>query len=169
MQRNTGRRIVPGLVVLLAAMAAEAAGPAPPARPPRQKLTLWDKEVYEGRRGLVDEDCYPRKPARLVEGPAALREGDRTKIVFALDGADDVLVRVVPRPGIRHNRWLNPESEPNIYTYHEADTREQARGKQEPKSQPLTSRVKNSPVTTPVEPKVHKRSCKSKNNEDGKR
>ena len=67
MQRSAGKRIVPGLVILLAAMAAEAAGPAPPARPPRQKLTLWDKEVYEGRRVLVDEDCYPRKPARLTE------------------------------------------------------------------------------------------------------
>jgi len=99
MQRSAGKRIVPGLVILLAAMAAEAAGPVPPARPPRQKLTLWDKEVYEGRRVLVDEDCYPRKPARLIEGPTVQREGDRTKIVFALDGPDDVLVRVVDAQG----------------------------------------------------------------------
>lgn len=80
MQRSIGKRIVPGMVIVLAAaMAAEAAGPAPPARPPRQKLTLWDKEVYEGRRVLVDGDCYPRKPARLVEGPAGQNGSGATR------------------------------------------------------------------------------------------
>lgn len=45
----------------------------PPARPPKVPLTLdghatkgQRAEVYEGRRVLVDEDSYPRKPARIV-------------------------------------------------------------------------------------------------------
>ena len=69
----------------------------PQQRPlaPRQKLTLREQEVYEGRRVLVDEDTYPREPAELVEGPAVRRNGDNVEIVFALDKPDDVLVRIV--------------------------------------------------------------------------
>jgi len=60
---------------------------------------LGDTEVYEGRRVLLDEDSYPREPARLVEGPTIERDGGRVKIVFALDKYDDVLVRVVDAEG----------------------------------------------------------------------
>ncbi len=42
-----------------------------PARHPSDTLTLGGKEVYEGRRILLDEDSYPRSAAKLVEGPTA--------------------------------------------------------------------------------------------------
>ena len=64
-----------------------------------EKLTLWDKEVAEGRRILVDDDSYPRRPAKLVEGPTVRRDGDTARISFALDRADDVLVRIVNAEG----------------------------------------------------------------------
>jgi len=73
--------------------------PVPAARPPREKLMLGEEEVYEGRRILLDEDSYPREPARVVEGPMIQREGGKVKITFAVDKYDDVLVRVVDAEG----------------------------------------------------------------------
>lgn len=105
MQTNHGKKIAMGLglsvVLWVAVDAAEQLRPAsvPPAQAPRQKLTLREKEVYEGRRVLVDEDTYPREPAELVEGPAVRRNGDNVEIVFALDKPDDVLVRIVDADG----------------------------------------------------------------------
>jgi len=78
---------------------AHADPPVPTARAPREKLMLGDKEVYEGRRILLDEDSYPREPARIVEGPTIRRVGPNVRIVFALGKYDDVLVRVVDAEG----------------------------------------------------------------------
>jgi len=87
------------LLVLVGAAVAEAVAMEPPAQAPRDKLTLRGQEVYEGRRVLVDEDTYPREPAKLVEGPAVRRNGDKVEIVFALDKPDDVLLRIVDADG----------------------------------------------------------------------
>ena len=84
-------------VNLLRSLVAITGGEA--ARQPRDTLTLGGKEVYEGRRILLDEDSYPRSAAKLVEGPTARREGDKIKIAFALDNPDDVLVRVLDARG----------------------------------------------------------------------
>lgn len=87
------------LVILVGWTAGEAADSVPPARPPREKLTLWGKEIYEGRRILLDEDSYPRRAARLIEGPSVQGQRSGFKIRFALDRPDDVLVRVVDAEG----------------------------------------------------------------------
>ncbi len=86
--------------------AGQESGAVPPARPPQVPLTLdghatkgQRAEVYEGRRVLVDEDSFPRTPARLVEGPTVRRDGKLVRIAFALDKADDVLVRIVDAEG----------------------------------------------------------------------
>ena len=96
-----------GLVLVLAAWAgAYAAVAVPPARPPKVVLTLKGERqgdvrrpVYEGRRILLDEDSFPRKPARLAEGPTVRRQGGKVVIAFALDRPDDVLVRIVDAKG----------------------------------------------------------------------
>ena len=101
---KTFTRLLPfaamGVASVLAACAMAYAAPSgPPARALREKLVLGDKEVYEGRRILLDEDCYPREPARLTEGPIIKRDGSEVRIIFELDTADDVLVRVVDAEG----------------------------------------------------------------------
>jgi hypothetical protein len=89
-----------GVVSILAACAmAYGAPPGPPSRALREKLVLGDKEVFEGRRILLDEDSYPREPARLTKGPIVKRDGSEVRIIFELDTADDVLVRVVNGEG----------------------------------------------------------------------
>ena len=97
------RRLERAVLAVISALAAcavtHAYPPVPAARPPREKLTLGETEVYEGRRILLDEDSYPREPARVVEGPMIQREGGKVKITFAVDKYDDVLVRVVDAEG----------------------------------------------------------------------
>ena len=55
--------------------------------------------VFEAKRIILDADSYPRRPARIAEGPIVRREGDRVQIRFALDQPDDVLVRIVDPQG----------------------------------------------------------------------
>ena len=102
MCRHGLRSVVLGVVVACAVrsppVTAAATDPSP-ARPPREKLTCNGAEVFEGRRVLFDEDSYPRRPARLAEGPSARREAGGVKIGFTLDKADDVLVRIVDARG----------------------------------------------------------------------
>ena len=97
------RRLERAVLAVISALAAcavtHAYPPVPAARPPREKLTLGETEVYEGQRILLDEDSYPREPARVVEGPMIQREGGKVKITFAVDKYDDVLVRVVDAEG----------------------------------------------------------------------
>ena len=71
-----------------AAPAAEAAGSG------AAELTYRGRKVREGRRILFDEDSYPRKPAKLVAGPTVKRRAKGVAVSFALNGPDDVLVRV---------------------------------------------------------------------------
>ena len=93
--------LVSGVVVACMAGLPPAASSAesPPAREPREKLTINGKEVFEGRRVLFDEDSYPRQGASLVEGPAVSRDPAGVTVRFALDRADDVLVRIVDAEG----------------------------------------------------------------------
>ncbi|MGI6416959.1 MAG: hypothetical protein ACOX1P_14925 [Thermoguttaceae bacterium] len=88
--------VLGGLLVGL--IAANAAGAAAPSGD-RDKLSLWDQEVYEARRILLDEDSYPRQPAKLIEGPDCVAEGGSVATTFALDKPDDVLVRIVDSQG----------------------------------------------------------------------
>jgi len=87
------------VAILSAAWIASDAGEPPPSRTPREKLMLGDKDVFEGRRILLDEDSYPREPAILVEGPEIKRDNGKLTITFALNKNDDVLVRVVDAEG----------------------------------------------------------------------
>jgi len=74
----------------------------------RDRSPLWGRDggeaSAEGRRVLLDADSYPREPARFAEPPTVSREGNEWIIRFALDRADDVLVRAVDREGaiVRH-------------------------------------------------------------------
>jgi hypothetical protein len=55
--------------------------------------------MNEGRRIILDEDSYPREPAKIVAGPTATKKGEGYTISFALDKPDDVLVRIVNSDG----------------------------------------------------------------------
>ncbi len=93
--------LVSGLVLACMAglSAAASSAESPPVGEPREKLTINGKEVFEGRRVLFDEDSYPRQAASLVEGPTVSRASGGATVRFALDRADDVLVRIVDAEG----------------------------------------------------------------------
>ncbi len=88
------------LALLLGVASAEEPRPD---RPPKETLSHTSgrttKELREGRRVILDEDSYPRPPAKLLEGPTVSRKDAGYLIRFALDAPDDVLVRVVDGRG----------------------------------------------------------------------
>ncbi|MBM4020193.1 MAG: hypothetical protein FJ288_18050, partial [Planctomycetes bacterium] len=87
----------PALVVL-GAWLAVAPGQAVTAS--KEPLTDGKGQVvFEARRILVDADSCPRRPGRIVQGPAVRPDGDGFRVAFALDVPDDVLVRVVDAQG----------------------------------------------------------------------
>ncbi len=92
--------VTAGWILLLGAVSAEELRPD---RPPSETLSYSSgrekKELKEGRRILLDEDSYPRLPAKIVEGPTVSRKDGGYVIGFALDRPDDVLVRIVDEKG----------------------------------------------------------------------
>lgn len=57
------------------------------------------EEVREGHRLLVDADSHPRRPARLKSPPTVKRTAGGYEIGFALDGYDDVDIRITDAAG----------------------------------------------------------------------
>jgi hypothetical protein len=86
--------MIAALLVLSAWLPAQAR--------PEDRQPLTDEQgrvLFEGRRILLDGDAYPRRPARIVEGPSVARAAEGLEVRFALDAPDDVLVRVVDARG----------------------------------------------------------------------
>ena len=70
-----------------------------PSLSSREAATVFGQRAVEGHTVLLDADSHPRKPAKLLEGPTVRRKGGGWLVSFALDTADDVLVRVVDGQG----------------------------------------------------------------------
>jgi len=88
------RRLVTIVGAALFAGSTAAAAAAEAAGRDAAELTYRGRKVQEGRRIIFDEDSYPRKPAKLVAGPTVRRKAKGVAVSFALNGPDDVLVRV---------------------------------------------------------------------------
>lgn len=110
MTTNVGR----ALMVVAAWVAVTGAGLGQDQRHPLECPSTWQRDPLLGRRGwqgkgpepipegrsiLLDSDSHPRRPAKLVRGPEVRRQADGVQVWFALDAADDVIVRVVDGKG----------------------------------------------------------------------
>jgi len=70
----------------------------------RTTLVRDGKVIAQGNNLIFEEDSYPRKPAKLIDGPTVTADKDRVTIGFRLDSPDDVSVRIMDSVGetIRH-------------------------------------------------------------------
>lgn len=96
----TGRSILGvSLLLLNSSVLFSDDADIPRAKAPKEQLTLDGHAIYEGRRILFDEESYPRQGGTIVEEPTLVNVDGQTRIVFALDRPDDVLVRIVDANG----------------------------------------------------------------------
>jgi len=70
----------------------------------RVTLLKDGRAITQGNNVILEEDSYPRKPAKLIDGPTVSANKDRVTIGFRLDRPDDVSVRIIDDLGktIRH-------------------------------------------------------------------
>lgn len=100
--KNVVKRGSIGLVGLVAALAVCL---APVVGGEDRETLLRDGEVIaQGNNLIFEEDSYPRKPAKLIDGPTVSTNKDQVTIGFRLDTPDDVSVRIMDNVGktIRH-------------------------------------------------------------------